>query len=120
MPESREQLTPGLLALGIEPRRWLSAGGARSIRQDRETVAALCGSDAEGVAVVVRSWEPPLLEFLDFIQSVRERCNRHQPVLVLLWGGQEGVPARDRDAWRLTLQRLKDPDLHVEVVGTPA
>lgn len=117
LPGSREQLASSLLALGIEPRDWLSAGGAQTIRQDRETVAALCPGAAEAVAVVVRAWEPPLLEFLDFIQNVRERCNRRQPILVLLWGGQDGVAARDRDAWHVTLQRLRDPDLHVEVIG---
>jgi hypothetical protein len=120
MPGSRELLTPGLRALGVEPHGWLSAGGAHSIEQDRETVAKLCRGDTQGVAVVVRSWEPPLLEFVDFIQALREQCNRRQPVLVLLWGGQEGVAAHDRDAWRLTLQRLKDPDLHIEIIGDAA
>jgi len=116
--DNREELAPGLLALGIEPHNWLSAGGTRSLQQDRETVTALCRNAHEGVAVIARSWEPPLLEFLDFIQSVRAQCDRRQAILVLLWGGEGGVDARDRDAWRRTLQRLKDPDLHVEVIGS--
>ena len=118
--DSREQFAPALQALGLEPRGWVSAGGARSIQQDRDTVAGLCRQAGDAVAVVARAWEPPLLEFLDFIQSVRERCDRRQPILVLLWGGQGSVTARDRDAWRLTLQRLRDPDLHVETLGPPA
>jgi Protein of unknown function (DUF2868) len=119
-PGSREQLAPGLLALGIEPRDWLAAGGVRSTQQDREMVAALCHSADEGVAVVARAWEPPLLEFVDFIQNLRAQCNRRQAILVLLWGGREKVEARERDAWRLTLAQLKDPDLHVEVLGPAA
>lgn len=116
----REAFAPRLQALGIEARSWHSAGGARSLQQDRDTVAALCRSAAEGVAVIASAWEPPLLEFVDFVHSVRAQCRRRQPILVLLWGGQGGVDARDLDAWRLTLQRLKDPDLHVEVIGPAA
>jgi hypothetical protein len=30
------------------------------------------------------------------------------------------VSETDRDTWRLTLRRLKDPDLHLEVLGSEA
>jgi hypothetical protein len=97
---------------------FLSAGGSRSTQQDDATVAALCRDSTAGVAVITKSWEPPLLEFVDFLHSVRARCNRRQAIIVLLWGGRDGgVLERDRETWRATLRQLKDPDLHVEVIG---
>ncbi len=115
--DHRAALGGGLQALGIQPRDWLSAGGGRSTQQDRETVAALCQHAAEGVAVVTKAWEPPLLEFLDFLQALRAQCTRHQPILVLLWGAGDGVSRAQSDTWRQTLRQLKDPDLHLEVLG---
>ena len=72
------------------------------------------------MAIIAKSWEPPLLEFLDFVQSVRERCGRGQPIIVLLCAGSDAVSDSDRETWQLTLRRLKDPDLHLEVLGAPA
>lgn len=118
--DSRDQFVPSLSALGLEPHSWSSAGGACSIQQDSETIAALCRGADEAVAVIARAWEPPLLEFLDFLQSLRRQCDRRQPILVLLWGGAQGVAVHERDAWRVTLQRLNDPDLHVEILGAGA
>jgi hypothetical protein len=48
---------------------------------------------------------------------MREQCNRQQPIIILLWGGRDGVDRRDRETWQLTLRQLKDPDLHIEAMG---
>jgi hypothetical protein len=117
--DDRQTLEPRLRAMGIEPLEFLSAGGARSTQQDQATVAALCRDTGAGVAVITKSWEPPLLEFVDFLHSVRARCTRRQAIIVLLWAGRDrGVLERDRETWRSTLRQLKDPDLHVEVIGS--
>jgi hypothetical protein len=118
--DNDQSVAKRLRALGIEPVTFLEAGGSRSTKQDAATVESLCkGSDA-AVAIVAKSWEPPLLEFLDFVQSVRERCGRGQPIIVLLCAGSDAVSDSDRETWQLTLRRLKDPDLHLEVLGAPA
>ena len=111
-----DEITRGLNALGIEATELLHAGGSRTTDQDGDTVAALCRQRDQGVAIVAKAWEPPLLEFTDFVQSVRARCNRQQPLLVLLRGPRDGDVDRDLEVWNLTLQRLRDPDLHVEVL----
>jgi hypothetical protein len=115
--ESREQISARLKSMGIEPLEFLNAGGARSTAEDNATVAALCRQASEGVAVIAKAWEPPLLEFLDFLQEIRAQCGRRQPLIVVLWGGASGVSERDRESWRLTLRQLRDPDLHLEVIG---
>jgi len=115
--ESRDRIAAGLRELGIEALNFLAAGGARSTAQDAVTVAALCKRSSEGVAVIAKAWEPPLLEFLDFLQEVRNHCGPRRALIVVLWGGPSGVSDRDLEPWQLTLRQLKDPDLHLEVIG---
>jgi len=115
--ENRDQLSTHLQDMGIEPLEFLNAGGARSTAQDKATVAELCKQVSEAVAVIAKAWEPPLLEFLDFLQEIRAQCGRRQPLIVVLWGGSSGVSEGDRDSWQLTLRQLRDPDLHLEVIG---
>jgi hypothetical protein len=117
-PASRDLFEQRLRKLGIETLDFHPAGGARSLHDDGEVVARLCRDKAAGVAVVVKSWEPPLLDLLDFLQGIRSRCNRQQPIIVLLWGGDAEVSESDREAWRVTLRKLGDPDLHVESIGS--
>ncbi len=104
--------------LGISPEEFFVAGGTRTTNQDAETIGSLCNLNPDGIAVIVKSWEPPLLEFVDFIAAIRERCKRRQSIIILLWGGQSGVSKLDQDTWELTLRQLKDPDLHIEALST--
>ena len=112
-----ESIAKQLQTMGISSQAFLMAGGTRTTDQDNATIVSLCKLKPEGVAVIVKSWEPPLLEFLDFIHSIREQCNRQQAIIILLWGGRDGVDRRDRETWQLTLRQLKDPDLHIEAMG---
>ena len=105
-----------LRAMGIEQQNRFAAGGARSTQQDSDAVASLCALRPEGIVVAAKSWEPPLLEFLDFLRAIRERCDRPQPLIVLLWGGADGVADADVETWRVTLRQLENPDLHLEVM----
>lgn len=111
-----DRITPRLPGLGLEPTVVLHAGGARTTAEDAETIARLCTQREQGVAVVAKAWEPPLLEFVDFVQQVRARCTAGQAIIVLLWGGEAPVSDSDAEVWRLTLRQLKDPDLHIEAI----
>ena len=115
-----DEITVQLGTMGIEVLEFLRAGGRQSTEQDQELAASLCRHKPEGVAILVKAWEPPLLDFLDFVRGIRRQCGRENPLIVLLWGGQDGVTAPDRETWQLTLGQLGDPDLHVEVIGQAA
>jgi hypothetical protein len=115
---SRDLFEQRLRDLGLEALEFHPAGGSRALREDDEIIAGLCRDKSTGVAVIVKSWEPPLLDLLDFLRGVRGKCSRQQPVIVLLWGGDAEVSERDREAWRVTLRKLGDPDLHVESIGS--
>jgi len=112
-----ESVAKQLQTMGISCQDFLMAGGTRTTDQDNATIVSLCNPKPEGVAIIVKSWEPPLLEFLDFLRGIREQCNRQQPIIILLWGDRDSVARRDREIWQLTLRQLKDPDLHIEAMG---
>ncbi len=112
----RERLAPRLRGLGIEPLDWQDAGGGRSLHEDRTLVASLCQKRQSGVAVVVRAWEPPLLDFIDFLRDLRRQCGARQAIVVALWGGEHPVATRDSEVWRHALRQLHDPYLHVETL----
>jgi len=112
-----DSMTVQLHALGIRQESLFAAGGKRSTEQDSATVTSVCESRPQGVVVVVKCWEPPLLDLLDFLRALRTSCSRPLPLIVLLWGGREGVGEAELDSWRRTLSQLQDPDLHLEVIG---
>jgi hypothetical protein len=111
-----DEITGPLAALGIEALEFLHAGGRQSTEQDQKLLASLCRGKPEGVGILVKAWEPPMLDFLDFVRGIRRECDQKIPVIILLWGGRESVNASDRETWRLTLGQLRDPDLHVEIM----
>ena len=112
-----DDLTVQLGNMGIEALEYLRAGGRQTTEQDEELAASLCRHRPKGVGILVKAWEPPLLDFLDFVRGMRQQCGQKKPLIVLLWGGQDSVSAADRETWQLTLAQLGDPDLHVEVIG---
>lgn len=109
-----------LAAMGIEALELLRAGGRQTPEQDRELVDALCRRKPEGVCILVKAWEPPMLDFLDFTRGMRRQCGGRKPLIVILCGAADGVRVADRDTWQLTLGQLADPDLHVETIGQTA
>jgi hypothetical protein len=112
-----DELAAPLAAMGVEAREFLRAGGRQSTEQDRELVASLCRSRPEGVCVLVKVWEPPMLDLLDFLRDIRQQCGGSKPLIVLLRGGEDGISVADRETWQKTLGQLGDPDLHVESIG---
>ncbi|MEN8106822.1 MAG: DUF2868 domain-containing protein [Pseudomonadota bacterium] len=112
-----DEITVQLGTMGIEVLEFLRAGGRQTTEQDQELATSLCRHKPEGVGILVKAWEPPLMDFLDFVRGIRRQCGQKKPFIVLLWGGQDGVTAADRETWQLTLAQLGDPNLHVEGIG---
>jgi len=115
--DATDDMAAPLAALGIEALKFLRAGGRQTTEQDLELIASLCQGRPEGVCILAKAWEPPMLDLLDFVRGIRQQCGRKKPLIVLLRGGPEGVTAADRETWQLTLGQLGDPDLHVESVS---
>ncbi|MCR9093907.1 MAG: DUF2868 domain-containing protein [bacterium] len=94
------------LAGSEAPFRLRDAGGRRSLAEDAERIAEIAGA-AGRVAICVRAYEPPMLEFLDFLTDLRAAVGGDRALAVFLIGGGPG----DHDAWRRKLSTLGDPGL---------
>ncbi len=93
----------------------LPVGGRRSLAEDRAAVASAAdrlGSAPKtaAVRVHVKAWEPPVLEFTDFLADLREALGRGRPVRVTprVRGGVEGDTA-DVAVWADRLAAAGDP-----------
>lgn len=98
-----------------------AAGGAASVAEDEARVREIAATDGPSgdVLVLVKGWEPPLMEFVDFAKSLRAALPPESAeILVLPVGlgrdGELNPPAPGQLAvWRDQLARVGDPSLRV-------
>lgn len=70
--------------LGVEPAGYEPAGGARSVRDDRQSIVSIGRSvTGDGVVVLVKLWEPPVIETTAFLSELREAIGERLPVRVV-------------------------------------
>jgi hypothetical protein len=106
--------------LGLRAAALLETGALASGSEQRAAVAELlsrprvAGADHR-LVVLTRGWEPPLLEFADFLGLLRELAGT-SPSLTVVPIDVSGtrVDAGDRAVWASTLARLRDPRLYVQ------
>ena len=99
------------------------AGGAATVGQDSalvEQLAALADARSGDVLILVKAWEPPLMEFVDFVKALRTKISAESAEIVVLPVGLEpavaglgrATPAQFK-LWREKLARVGDPSLRV-------
>lgn len=95
------------------------AGGRASLDEDARTIATLSATPPEtGLALLVKSWEPPVLEFTDFVRDLRQAVGERRLILVVPVSLDDAgalASPREIDAvqWRKRLRALGDPALVV-------
>lgn len=100
--------------LGVSAAATADVGILQSVAERREALAAVAGSGVQRLALVTKGWEPPLLEFMDFLGLVRETFGPGPSITVIpLDVDGEAVRSPDRDVWARALGRLSDPRLYV-------
>lgn len=107
-----------MLAAGLKSGQQFDAGGRHSPAEDRE-VARLAGrTEEEGIAIIAKSWEPPMLEFVDFIRLLRQHTAPARPLIVMLQPlDGERVSPEQLESWETTVATIADPWLYVEPLG---
>ncbi len=99
--------------LGTPARTSLSLG----VLQDESEQRALLetsGASASRILLFTKGWEPPLLEFMDFLGLLREHFGSSCSLTIVPLNLQKtGVDAADREVWSQALGRLRDPRLYV-------
>lgn len=108
-----ETLEQALANMSLGMDMLLQAGGQNTIQQDADIIQSLGQKQSEDVMVMVKAWEPPLLEFRDWLGQLRQVIKGS--IIILLVDLDHGQPRQiDISTWRLDLQQLGDTGLHVE------
>ncbi len=105
-----------------------AAGANVSIEEDRRLASELAPTvnHEQAVALLVKAWEPPLMEFIDFVRLLRHTLGEGLSIVVLPVGIETGSqlhPAEDgqTEIWRRKISQVGDPWLRVgsieEVTG---
>lgn len=104
-----------LSKVGIVSHSRLKAGGRRSISEDKATIKASSQVNTEGIAISIKAWEPPLLDFIDFISLLRKSVSTSLPIIVLLKAlPNETVSATQIETWETALGTVSDSALYLE------
>jgi ABC-type cobalt transport system substrate-binding protein len=92
----------------------VAEAGCGSLEADRDALERLRTTRGP-VVVFTPAWEPPLLEFSDFLGALRASIGAGRSIVVVPVGESlhEAAP-RDSDNWRLAVGRLGDPHAYVE------
>ncbi len=113
-------LAPGVLAAAFPDAQLLAAGGAASVEQDAALIRRLGAADGSGdVLVLVKGWEPPLMEILDFLNALRANLSGESAEIVVLPVGLDpdhgmiAAPPAHFKLWRDKLATIRDPSLRV-------
>ena len=67
------------------------------------------------VVIFTRAWEPPLLEFLDYLTALRQGVGADVSIVVApVPETRTGVTDVEHTTWSRAIARLADPHLYVE------
>ncbi|MGE0383197.1 MAG: DUF2868 domain-containing protein [Gammaproteobacteria bacterium] len=101
--------------LGIAPSPVLQAGGGRALGADHDTLARIAAARPDTLVVFTPAWEPPLLEFLDFLAGLRRHAGAAATIIVTpVPEATRTVSDTQRDTWARAVGRLADPRLYLE------
>lgn len=100
--------------LGLELATVVEAGGSRDLAEDRLAIDAISKGTERTLVVFTPAWEPPLLEFLDFLSALREKVGSTSIVVTPVAEGLREVTSVERDTWARAVARLADPHVYLE------
>lgn len=113
--------------LGLEPAGYELAGGSCTVQADRAVIDSIGRRvTEEGVAVLVKLWEPPVIETTEFLRELRIAVGERLPIRVVpvavdLDGRLIGDDPVLVEQWRRRVRAMGDPWTHVaDPVGRPA
>jgi hypothetical protein len=97
-----------------------AAGADVTIEEDRRLAGQLAPviDHEQAIAILVKAWEPPLMEFIDFVRVLRHALGDGRSIVVLPVGIETGSrlhPAEDGqlEIWERKIAQVGDPWLRV-------
>jgi hypothetical protein len=105
--------------LGFDVSSVVEAGGSRTLSADDDALERLAAAKADTLVVFTPAWEPPLLEFLDFLTALRRRVGEATTIVVTpVPEATRDMSEIERETWARAVGRLSDPRLYVETGAT--
>ena len=115
----QSDLVDGWLAAHVENQHGspVFIGGDNQLAQDDQALTAFTPDDPTMVLILVKGWEPPLLDCMDVLRSLRTRVGSQTSLIVVPLALDVGAPrANELDAWHHAVSRLADPGTYVEAL----
>jgi hypothetical protein len=101
--------------LGFDLVSIVEAGGGRALSADRAALEQIAAAAPDLLVVFTPAWEPPLLEFLDFLGELRRHIGDAVTIIVTpVPERTHAVSDTERDTWARAVGRLADPRLYLE------
>ncbi|HEX7082315.1 MAG TPA: DUF2868 domain-containing protein [Gammaproteobacteria bacterium] len=101
--------------LGLELTTVVEAGVGPELGADREAVTKIAAAGAGTLVVFTPAWEPPLLEFLDFLAALRGHAGDSASIVVTpVAEAEQAVSDVERETWSQAIGRLRDPYVYLE------
>jgi len=92
----------------------INAGGENSLQQDIENLYNLDITLGKSICIVTKSWEPPLLEFHDYIKSLREHFGAEASISIQpIDTSGDYANTADTEVWRQSIAKLQDAKVYV-------
>jgi hypothetical protein len=90
------------------------AGGGQSLDAERAALGTVVG-ETGSIVVFTPAWEPPVLEFGDFLAALRKRIGPAVSIVVVPVGeGMAPSTPLERDTWAHAIARAADPRVYLE------
>src|SRR5690606_31180973 len=103
--------------LGLELAQIVSAGDSPDLDADRRAAEQIANS-AGPLVVFTPAWEPPLLEFLDFVSVLRKHTGPDASIGVMPLGeAADAAGDIERETWARAVGKLADPRVYVETAS---
>ncbi len=104
---------------------WHEAGGTCTLDDDRravEAAASVGSTTASSLLILVKAWEPPMKDFLDFLRELRAALLADRLIHVLPLGRSAAgevtaAEPHQRELWQKVLARQGDPWLSCSRLG---
>lgn len=99
----------------IVVQQWFEAGGTHSIEHDTGVIQGLVQAPSQSqLIILVKAWEPPLMELVDFLVELRQALPRERPLIVVPISidesGTPGAPTvTQSEIWRRKIHNIGDP-----------
>ena len=111
--------------LRIRIQKVYTAGGTRTVKEDLDVVAEVAQMQPiPTVVIVVKSWETPMLEFLDFIKDTRHAIGKGTTIVILAVAAKDNrvtvAKTQHEQIWSERLQTIGDPNLRFGPPGYQA